>query len=65
MSWARRPYCSHVEWSAILPLYQVQRIGFPSRFVEIRRALVASQRAHLKPFLRMRFCLECDELRRA
>jgi len=64
MAWKPRPACSHYGWFVLGPLWRFQRLSYPDQFPGVRRAVALSQLTHVGPWVRMRLCLACDELRR-
>ena len=54
--------CEHREYRWTAPLWSLQRISWPPGFPGVAAALRYSQAKHLNPLLRIRACLECDQL---
>lgn len=54
--------CEHWEYRWTGPLWSLQRISWPSSLPGVVAALRYSQSTHLNPLLRIRACLECDQL---
>ena len=54
--------CEHWEYRWTAPLWTLQRLSWLPGFPGVAAALRYTQTAHLNPLIRIRACLECDQL---